>query len=45
MGRDIDVMTYQAAIKSSRKYRGKIIDEVHHLHGAAPRRGLNTGGI
>lgn len=31
VGVDIDVVTYQAGIKTDKKYRGKIIDEVHHL--------------
>ena len=31
IGVDVDVMTYHAGIKKDKKYRGKIIDEVHHL--------------
>lgn len=31
IGIDIDVVTYQAGIKTDKKYRGKIIDEAHHL--------------
>lgn len=31
IGVDIDVVTYQAGIKTDKIYRGKIIDEAHHL--------------
>lgn len=31
IGVDVDVVTYQAGIKGGKKYRGKIIDETHHL--------------
>ncbi len=31
IGEDIDIMTYYAGIKKDKKYKGKIIDEVHHL--------------
>ena len=31
IGIDIDILTYQGGIKSKKKYKGKIVDEVHHL--------------
>ena len=31
IGVDVDIMTYHGGIKTKKNYKGKIIDEVHHL--------------